>query len=454
MLYRKIRQFIVSHLTSDSDKILLVEGARQVGKSYIIRDVGTEMFDNFIELNFVKDSEGPQIFKDVKSVDDFYILLSSLYGSRLGDKRDTLIFLDEIQEYPQYITWLKFFREDARYRFIASGSFLGLSLRDTTSLPVGSVVRKDMYPLDFEEFLIANDFGADALRMMRERFMAEEPIIEGLHNRVMDLFKRYLLVGGMPDAVDAYLSTHNIAEVRQVQDDIHRMYLADASKYEEDFGRRLRILRIYEMVPSQMGNKKKRVVAKDIDGKKGARFAQYRDEFEYLLSSGITLGVDGISNPKFPLAESLIKNLVKLYMNDVGLLSGILYRYNVAPVLSDTASVNLGSLYENVVAQELVAHGHRLYYYDNRNVGEVDFLLNDYQHLAPLPVEVKSGKDYTVHSALNRFLSVKDYGISRAIVLSNSREVRLTEKGVVYMPVYNVMFLDSTGASADSPLYI
>lgn len=454
MLYRKIRHFIVIHLASDSDKILLVEGARQVGKSYIIRDVGTEMFTNFIELNFVKDSEGSHVFKDVKSVDDFYILLSSLYGSRLGDKTDTLIFLDEIQEYPQYVTWLKFLREDGRYRFIASGSFLGLSLRDTTSLPVGSVVRKVMYPLDFEEFLIANDFGADALQMMRERFTNEEPIIEGLHNRVMDLFKRYLLVGGMPDAVNAYLLTHNIADVRQVQDDIHRMYLADASKYEEDFGKRLRIRRIYEMVPSQMENKKKRVVAKDIDGKKGARFAQYRDEFEYLLSSGITLGVDGISNPKFPLVESLVKNLVKLYMNDVGLLSGILYRYNVAPILSDTASVNLGSLYENVVAQELVAHGHRLYYYDNRKVGEVDFLLNDYQHMSPLPVEVKSGKDYTVHSALNRFLSVKDYGISRAIVLSNNREVRLTDKGVTYMPIYNVMFLDSTGASADSPLYI
>lgn len=454
MLYRKIRHVIVSHLASDSDKILLVEGARQVGKSYIIRDVGTEMFTNFIELNFVKDSEGSHVFKDVKSVDDFYILLSSLYGSRLGDKTDTLIFLDEIQEYPQYVTWLKFLREDGRYRFIASGSFLGLSLRDTTSLPVGSVVRKVMYPLDFEEFLIANDFGADALQMMRERFTNEEPIIEGLHNRVMDLFKRYLLVGGMPDAVNAYLLTHNIADVRQVQDDIHRMYLADASKYEEDFGKRLRIRRIYEMVPSQMENKKKRVVAKDIDGKKGARFAQYRDEFEYLLSSGITLGVDGISNPKFPLVESLVKNLVKLYMNDVGLLSGILYRYNVAPILSDTASVNLGSLYENVVAQELVAHGHRLYYYDNRKVGEVDFLLNDYQHMSPLPVEVKSGKDYTVHSALNRFLSVKDYGISRAIVLSNNREVRLTDKGVTYMPIYNVMFLDSTGASADSPLYI
>ncbi len=452
MLFRKIRKTIANHLSSGSDKILLVEGARQVGKSYIIRNVGEELFPNFIELNFVKDNEGLQIFKNVRSVEDFYLLLSSMYGSRLGDCSDTLIFLDEIQEYPQYITWLKFLREDRRYSFIASGSFLGLSLRDTTSLPVGSVVRKEMYPLDFEEFLIANDFGADVLAVMKQKFLQHESVMEGLHNRVMDLFRRYLLVGGMPDAVNAYIGTHNMSEIRQVQEDIHRMYLADASKYEEDYGKRLRIRRIYEMLPSQMENKKKRLVAKEIDDRKGARFSQYREEFEYLLSSGIALGVDAISNPKFPLVESLVKNLVKLYMNDVGMLTNLLFRYNVAPVLNDERSVNLGSVYESVVAQELQAHGHRLFYYDNRKVGEVDFIINDYATLSPLPVEVKSGKDYTVHSALTRFLSVKDYGIDRGIVFSNTREVNTGPKGIVYMPVYYVMFLDASAPA--EPLLI
>jgi len=452
MLFRKIRKTIANHLSSGSDKILLVEGARQVGKSYIIRNVGEELFPNFIELNFVKDNEGLQIFKNVRSVEDFYLLLSSMYGSRLGDCSDTLIFLDEIQEYPQYITWLKFLREDRRYSFIASGSFLGLSLRDTTSLPVGSVVRKEMYPLDFEEFLIANDFGADVLAVMKQKFLQHESVMEGLHNRVMDLFRRYLLVGGMPDAVNAYIGTHNMSEIRQVQEDIHRMYLADASKYEEDYGKRLRIRRIYEMLPSQMENKKKRLVAKEIDDRKGARFSQYREEFEYLLSSGIALGVDAISNPKFPLVESLVKNLVKLYMNDVGMLTNLLFRYNVAPVLNDERSVNLGSVYESVVAQELQAHGHRLFYYDNRKVGEVDFIINDYATLSPLPVEVKSGKDYTVHSALTRFLSVKDYGIDRGIVFSNTSEVSTGPKGIVYMPVYYVMFLDASAPA--EPLLI
>ena len=243
-----------------------------------------------------------------------------------------------------------------------------------------------------------------------------------------------------------------MSESRQVQEDIHRMYLADASKYEEDYGKRLRIRRIYEMLPSQMENKKKRLVAKEIDDRKGARFSQYREEFEYLLSSGIALGVDAISNPKFPLVESLVKNLVKLYMNDVGMLTNLLFRYNVAPVLNDERSVNLGSVYESVVAQELQAHGHRLFYYDNRKVGEVDFIINDYATLSPLPVEVKSGKDYTVHSALTRFLSVKDYGIDRGIVFSNTREVSTGPKGIVYMPVYYVMFLDASAPA--EPLLI
>lgn len=193
-------------------------------------------------------------------------------------------------------------------------------------------------------------------------------------------------------------------------------------------------------------------MAKEIDDRKGARFSQYREEFEYLLSSGIALGVDAISNPKFPLVESLVKNLVKLYMNDVGMLTNLLFRYNVAPVLNDERSVNLGSVYESVVAQELQAHGHRLFYYDNRKVGEVDFIINDYATLSPLPVEVKSGKDYTVHSALTRFLSVKDYGIDRGIVFSNTREVSTGPKGIVYMPVYYVMFLDASAPA--EPLLI
>lgn len=441
MLYRKIGWYIEDHLRSASDKILVIEGARQVGKSYIIREVGSRLFKNFVEINFVEDDEGAKLFRQVHTTEEFYLILSMVAGGKLGNADNTLVFLDEIQHYPQYLTLLKFFRQEHRYRFIASGSLLGITLRSTTSIPVGSILRKEMYPLDFEEFLIANGMEAAAISVLNDKFLHKESLQEELHNHVMGLFRRYLLVGGMPDAVNEYLSSHNIIKVREIQDSIRQMYGADATKYEQDNGRNLLIRRIYEMVPSQMENKKKRIVAKDIQGKTGDRFTRYRDEFEYLISSGITIDVCAISNPRFPLAESVRKNLLKLYLNDVGMLTAQLYHNNLRPVLGDERSVNLGAVYENVVAQELKAHGCRLFYYDNRQKGEVDFLVDDYSSVTILPVEVKSGKDYTVHSALNNLLSAPDTHVSHAFVLSNEREVETMGK-VTYLPVYFGMFIN------------
>jgi predicted AAA+ superfamily ATPase len=363
------------------------------------------------------------------------------------------VFLDEIQHYPQYLTMLKFLREDGRYRYIASGSLLGITLQDTTSIPVGSIIRKEMFQLDFEEFLIANGFGTEAIAMLRHSYENRQSLTEEHHNRVLDLFRRYLLVGGMPDAVNVYLDTHNIVRVRDVQDNIRSMYADDASKYEKEHSKKLLIRRIYEMVPSQMENKKKRIVAQEIRGKEGDRFAQYQEEFEYLVSSGISLAVHAISNPHFPLSESLQKNLLKLYLNDVGMLSGMLYHNNIRPILDDVRSINLGSVYESVVAQELRAHGHKLFYYDNRKQGEVDYLVDDYTAMSAHPIEVKSGKDYTVHSALNNLLKNPDYNIQAATVISNEREIRQDGK-ITYMPVYLVMFMAVDAPQVDNSDYI
>ena len=441
MLKRKITKYLEQHFASASNKILLVEGARQVGKSYVIREVGQRLFANYVELNFVTDNEGVQLFKNVHTVDEFYLRLSSVAGDRLGNYNDTLIFLDEIQCYPQYLTLLKFLREEQKYRFIASGSALGMALRHTTSIPVGSVIIKKMYPLDFEEFLWANNYGENAISNLYSHFINQQPLSEEQHEQLLELFRRYLLVGGLPDVVNEYLATHNILNVRNLQNAIAAMYEADASQYENNASRRLLIRRIYAMIVSQMENKKKRIVAKDIQDIKGDRFARYVDEFEYLLSSAISLGVNAIANPRFPLSESLQKNLLKLYLNDVGLLTAKLYHTNIQPILQNERSINLGAVYESVVAQELSSHGYPLFYYDNRQKGEVDFMIDDYQTGSVLPIEVKSGRDYTIHSALNALLNNKDYGIHKAIVFSNERQVK-KDDGVVYMPVYYVMFLD------------
>ena len=230
MLYRKITSYIEDYLKSDNDKILILEGARQIGKSFSIREVGTRLYPNYVEINFVEDDEGEQLFKNIHKKEDFYLTLSMVAGDKLSNRDDTLVFLDEI--YPQYLTMLKFLRDDNRYRYIASGSLLGIALQDTTSIPVGSIIIKDMFQLDFEEFLIANGFGTDAIAMLRQAYENRESLTEERHNHVMDLFRRYLLVGGLPDAVNTYLDTHNIVKVREVQDGIRSLYASDASKYD------------------------------------------------------------------------------------------------------------------------------------------------------------------------------------------------------------------------------
>lgn len=443
MLYRKMEALIEAHLTSDSQKILLIDGARQVGKTYLIRYVGQKLFENFIEINLVEDSLGDRLFAETRTVEDLYLQISMLAGERMKQKENTLIFLDEIQAYPHLLTLLKFLSQDGKFTFIASGSLLGVTLSQTTSIPMGSIRKVRMFPLDFEEFLYANGMSRMAVSAMRKKFEKREALDEATHNKMMDFFRKYLLVGGLPDAVNSYLSDHNIQLVREIQREIHDYYAADASKYDEE--KKLKIRRIYDLIPSNMENKKKRVVAKRIEGKKGKCFGEYQDEFDYLVSAGIALNVRAISTPVFPLLESSGKNLLKLYLNDVGILTGLLYGNNIRAVLSDQTSVNLGSVYESVVASELIAHGYQLFYFDNRTKGEVDYLIDDYESLSAVPIEVKSGKDYTVHSALNTFVQNEDYHIKKAFVVSNERKVT-TQGKVTYLPIYDIMFFQNAPA--------
>ena len=438
MLYRKFEKRIEEFFRKEPNKILLVNGARQIGKSYLIRYVGKKLFKNYIEINLKEDKESLGVFASVKSTNDFYIQLGDMAGNRIGTKENTLVFLDEIQSYPHLMTMLKFLNQEGRYTYIASGSQLGIALMQTASVPIGSIAIEEMYPLDFEEFLLASGCGQETIDGMRKKFLAGESLNESLHNYMMQQFKLYLLVGGLPEAINKFLENRNIAQVRKVQQEIYSLYRIDASQYDAE--KKLVIRKIYDMLPSNMENKKKRVVVKRVeDTKSHKQFSDYADEFEYLINSGIALGVQAVSNPRFPLLESESKNLLKLYINDVGLLTSILYGLNINAVLRDEKSINLGSVYETVVAQELHAHGFALHYYDNKQKGEVDYLVDDYEHLTVLPIEVKSGKDYTVHSALNNFMSTPDYHIQKAVVLNNEREIAV-KNGITYLPVYYCMF--------------
>ena len=437
ILKRKIEKILEDYYANDPGKILLVDGARQTGKSFIIRQTASQRFRNYIEVNLFEDRLGAGIFAGVDTVEKFNIAVSLAAGN-IGDatKENTIVFLDEIQEYPQLLPLLKFINQEGRYRYIGSGSALGVELARTSSIPMGSIDVVRLHPLDFEEYLWANGVGEDVISYLRKCFYGDMVVNENIHMTIMRHFRMYLAVGGLPEAVVMHVDGASITQIRTVHAQIRGFYGADCAKYDSEH--RLQIMRIYSMLPSFMEQRKKRVVYKKIDPR-SARSDRYADEFDYLIASGVALGVQAVTNPVFPLDASVTKNLIKLYLNDVGLLSSVLFGPNLKAIMDDAKSINLGSLYETAVAMELSAHGHTLFYYDNRSKGEVDFLLNDYDTLSILPVEVKSGRDYQIHSSLTNMLNDGQCA-SRAVVLSNSHKYSRRD-GVAYMPVYNVMFI-------------
>ncbi len=438
-MYRKISHYIEDYLTTDYNYILCIDGARQIGKTYIINELAKKHYKYYVEINMANDKINQKLFENVNSLESFYLALSSIAGDKLKNKKETIIFIDEIQVYPELFTLLKPLNLDNRFKYICSGSELGIEIQKSTLIPMGSIMEKKMYPMDFEEFLIANSVGEEAISHLKKCYENKETPNQSVGKRIQDLFKLYLLIGGMPAAVNEYLESKNIVKVREIQKEIIKQYANDAAKYDKENS--LKIKRIYDMVPSNIENKVKRIKFSEIDKKDNKnRYSNYLNEFDYLLSSGIVLGAKAISEPKFPLIQSSSKSLIKLYMNDVGLLTSILYKNNIQAVFNDMSGVNLGAVYETVVAQELKAHDHELYYYDRKNVGEVDYLIDDYDNLSVLPLEIKSGKDYHNFRAIPKIVNDKNYRISNGYILNNEIAVSKEDK-LIYMPIFNIMFI-------------
>ena len=436
MFYRKIEERINRYYADKNAKILVIDGARQIGKSFIIRETGKKFFKHFVEINLKDDSEGGKRLESVRTTEDFYLQVSALYGNNLGDVSDTMIFLDEIQVYPHLLTMLKPLRADARYRYICSGSLLGITLQHTF-IPMGSMDEVKMFPMDFEEFLLANNVGKDVISYLRKCFADQTPPSEGIHKTILGLFKRYLLSGGLPDSVKAFVEAKNVYTMRENQALTYKYYSDDAAKYDKEHS--LKIRRIYDYLSSYMENKVKRIQFKKIEDAPKASMGRYQDEFDYLLSSGCVLGAKAISNPVFPLCESASKNLIKLYYNDVGLLTNLLYKNNIDAVLNKDSGVNLGSVYETACAMELSAHGHDLYYFDSKKVGEVDFLINDYENTSILPIEIKSGNDQNNFRAIPKLVK-EPYNLQKGYIFGNENGIS-SKSNLVTFPIYMIMFL-------------
>ncbi len=433
MFHRSIESKLERYYQNPSSPIMLITGARQIGKSFIIRETASKAFANYIEINMQEDFENQKIFLSVSSKEDFYFAVSSLYGKKLGDIENTIIFIDEIQVYPHLLSLLKPLKADGKFRYIASGSLLGIALKHQF-IPIGSLIETKMYPMDFKEFLLASGSDASVIDYLSDCFKNKKQVSEAVHKIMLRRFKEYLLCGGLPDSVKEFLNG-NIEMMREIQNQIYSFYKDDAAKYENE--RKLKIRAIYDSLPSYMDNKVKRVLYSKVENKANASYEKYAEEFDYLLESGISLGVKAVSNPVYPLIDSSSKNLIKLYYNDVGILTSVLFKNNVNAVLAGDKSVNLGSVYETACAEELVSHGHTLFYFDSKKVGEVDFLLNDYDSLSVLPIEIKSGNDQNNFRAIPKLLK-EPYSLKKGYVFGNDAKLRSDGK-LSFYPIYMIM---------------
>lgn len=432
MLYRKIEKKI-SEWIKNSNKALLIDGARQVGKTYIIRKALQDEGCEYVEFNLLKTPALVGLLAKSETVDDMISNLS-LFADKPFIKGKTFLFFDEIQEFKELTTKIKFWVDEGSFRYVFSGSLLGVELKNIKSAPVGYLTTLTMYPLDFEEFLQLYNFTDELRTTLYNCFVERKPVNDAVHKRMMQIFNMYLNVGGMPSAVDKFRETRSLEDVIAEHNDIVVQYKKDFTRYETE-EKKPYLTQIYDLIPAELNDSNKRFNFADI--KKGLRYSRSEDNFIWLASAGVALPVYNVSEPTLPLLLNEKSSLFKLFLSDAGMLTTIYGRATKMQLLSDNQDINNGALYENVVAQELKAHGFKLYYYNSKKFGELDFLI-EYKGKV-LPVEVKSGKSYQRHSALSNIMEISNYSIEEAFVLSN---YNVEVKGsLIYYPIYMLMFI-------------
>ena len=424
--------------SSSSKKAMLGDGARQIGKTCLIEDFAKNEYDQVVKIDFITDLQARQNFLSIKNTEDAVEALSLVLGKKLIPGK-TLIFFDEVQEVPEILTFSKYLVQDGRFDLIMSGSLLGIELKGIRSFPVGYLSILHMTPMSFEEFCWANEVPSFALKHVRQCFEEKTQVKDNIHDYFVDLFRHYLVVGGMPEAVKSSIDCDgDLGRVRETCSELVNLYREDISKYSKN--RSLQIKAIFDAIPAQLAKENKRFQLKTIEDK--AKFERFANDFEWLTASCVVLKVQNVSEPKLMLARTAQSGRFKLYSSDVGMLMSQYPAATSIAALQGEKSVNFGAVYENFFAQELQHAGCHLYYYRNNRKGEVDFLIET-QAGDVLPVEIKSGKDYKVHRALNNLLETKEYGISAGVVLSedNVSKTVIEGKEIDYLPIYMSGFL-------------
>lgn len=435
MLKRKIEKKIYDWIRND-ERALLLYGVRQAGKTYIIRHCLESEDCSYVEFNLIREPDIVTILKNATDVDDL-ILKLSLYSDKKIIPGETILFFDEIQKYKEIVTKIKFLVEDKRYRYILSGSLLGVEIVNLKSAPVGYLKSLQMYPLDFEEFLQLFEISDAAFEALKKAYRNKETVDEIIHKKMLQLFHLYLIIGGMPAAVEKYRQTKNIDTVMDEHEAILQQYKLDFTQYETE-NKKLLLTSIYELIPAELNEQNKRFKIADIE--KNLRFEKMNDSFTWLWKAGVALPVFNVTEPKIPLLLNQKSTLFKLFLSDVGMLTTLYGKALKLKIVNQEKDINKGSVYENIVAQELTAHGYNCYYYNNKKFGELDFVIEHDGEV--LPIEVKSGKDYKKHSALAQIMQNENYQLSEAVVFSNSNVERNGK--ITYLPIYMLMFLEET----------
>lgn len=435
MVYRQAAEALKNWQKSDS-KAILVTGARQVGKTYIIDKFLEENCESVFRLNLLENESAAVLFNSSKSAKELLMRLSLAAPDQKLVPHKTVIFLDEIQVCKEIVTTIKFLVEEGSYRYILSGSLLGVELSDINSAPVGYLRILKMFPMNLKEFFIANGVNDDVFEHLENAFKNKSPVDSFVHDKLMELFKLYLIVGGMPKAVQTYIDTNNIQNVIAEHNYIRELYKVDISKYDKE--KKLYLNEIFDLIPSELNQQNKRFILKNLNEKK--RFSRMENSFVWLKDAGVALPTFCADEPKYPLKLSKNTNLFKLFLCDTGMLCSMFMNNVQIKILNGEQDINFGSVYENFVAQELCANGIELYYYKNKKQGEVDFVIELAEKV--LPIEVKSGKDYKIHNALNNILASPEYEIQNAYILSNSNLSAHGKK--IYLPMYMTMFLKNS----------
>ena len=426
-MYRK-DSIIIEEWLKSSDKALLVTGARQIGKTWLIREEIAKSGYCKFEVNFIDQPDLVDYLNVKMSANEFLVKLKMIMPEDCKPQ-ETVVFFDEIQKCPEIVTKIKFLVEEGSFKYVMSGSLLGVELKGITSVPVGYLTVLRMYPMDFEEFMIANNVSKTTLEMLKAKFETCQPVDEFIHQKLLSLFFIYLIVGGMPDVVKSYIATKDIREVDKVQRDIVALYKEDFSQYESE-DKKLKLISIYDIIPAELNKQNKKFVFTMLN--KELKFDRYENSFLWLKDAGVALPVYNVEAPVIPLKASKSSNVFRLFSNDTGLLTSAYPAETKLELINKNSEVNNGAHFENAVAQQLTANGLEPYFCKKKNIGELDVLVE--MDGKVVPIEVKSGKAYKAHKSLDNFMKISDYHIEKAYVLSVANIEQ--EGSVVYLPIY------------------